>query len=79
MPFELINARETYQIMVYKLFKETLSMNMKAYMDEMLLKLVKGNLHTTNLIETFECMRKHNIYINPIKCSCGMNSRNSWD
>lgn len=30
--------------------------NMKAYVDEMLVNLVKGDLYTTDLRETFECM-----------------------
>lgn len=56
-PYILINTEATYRKMVKKLFKEKLCKNMEAYVDGMQVKLVKGNLYATDLIEAFECMR----------------------
>ena len=41
MPFGLKNARSTYQSMVTKMFKAQLSKNVKAYIDDMMVKSKK--------------------------------------
>lgn len=42
MPFGLVNAGATYQRMIDNRFKNMLGQNMKAYVDDMLVKLVKA-------------------------------------
>ena len=41
MPFGLKNARSTYQRMVTRMFKAQLSKNVKAYIDDMIVKSKK--------------------------------------
>lgn len=58
MLFGPINARETYQIMVNKIFKEIIDKNMEVYVDDMLVKSIKGDLHTNDLREAFVCTNR---------------------
>lgn len=46
-----------------------LGRNMEVHMDDMLVKSVKGDLHTSNLRESFKCMRKQNVLHNLTKCA----------
>ena len=48
MPFELKNARSTYQRMVTKMFKGQLGRNMKAYIDDMVVKSKVVEEHISN-------------------------------
>lgn len=41
-------------------------------MDDMLVKSVKGNLHTTDLLKAFECLRRQCVRLNPTKCAFGV-------
>lgn len=54
MPFGLINARATYQRMVNKLFDEMIDETMQVYVDDMLVKSIKGVDHLEDLTKTFE-------------------------
>lgn len=61
MPFDLINVDATYQGMVNKLFAWMINVTMKAYVDDMLVKSVKGVDLTEDLRNTFERMRFHQV------------------
>lgn len=49
-----------------------LGKNMEMYVDDMLLKLAKCKFPTTDNKNAFECMRKHNVNLNPTKCAFGV-------
>lgn len=41
--------------------------NIKAYVNDMLVNSVKGNLHVVDLREAFQWMRKHNVHLGTTK------------
>lgn len=45
--------------MVTKMFKEQLRRNMEAYMDDMVVKSKAVEGYLSDLVETFETLRKH--------------------
>lgn len=49
MPCDLINAGATYQMMVNKLFAGMIDNAMEAYVDDMLVKSVKGINHVEDM------------------------------
>ena len=53
MPFGLKNAGATYQRLVNKMFQKQIGTSMEVYIDDMLVKLVKVELHITHLAEAF--------------------------
>lgn len=69
MPFVLKNAGETYQRMVNKIFEKQIRRNVEVYVDDMLVKSSREADHITNLNETFRSLRKHNMRLNPAKCT----------
>ena len=72
MPFGLKNVGTTYQRMVNKVFKIQLDRNMKAYVDDMMVKSMSMAQHVVDLQETFATLRKHNMQLNPTKCTFGV-------
>ena len=53
MPFGLKNAGATYQRLVNKMFQKQIEASMEVYIDDMLVKSVKAELHITHLAEAF--------------------------
>ena len=53
MPFRLKNAGATYQRLVNKMFQKQIRASMVVYIDDMLVKVVKAELHITHLAEAF--------------------------
>ena len=53
MPFGLKNAGATYQMLVNKKFQKQIGASMELYIDDMLVKLVKAELHLAHLAELF--------------------------
>ena len=47
---------------------------MEVYVDAMLVKSKEHPDHTRHLQETFELLRRHNMKLNPLKCSFGVSS-----
>ena len=45
---------------------------MEVYIDNMLVKSIKVELHITHLAETFQVLRSYNIKLNPAKCTFGV-------
>ena len=45
---------------------------MEVYIDDMLVKSVKAELHITHLSEAFQVMKSYNMKLNPSKCAFGV-------
>ena len=74
MSFGLKNARASYQRMVTKIFRPLIGKSMEVYIDDMLVKSKECLDHTRHLQETFELLRRHNLKLNPLKCTFEVNS-----
>ncbi|GKB41468.1 reverse transcriptase domain-containing protein [Tanacetum coccineum] len=72
IPFGLKNVRATYQRLVDKVFESQIGRNMKAYIDNMVIKNMDEQGMLEDIKETFEMLRKINMKLNPKKCSFGM-------
>ena len=48
--------------------------NMEVYVDDMLVKSRKAELHLDDLKETFNTLRKYQMKLNPMKCVFGVSS-----
>ena len=47
---------------------------MKVYIDDMLVKLVKDELHIIHLTEAFHVLKSYNMKLNPTKCTFGVSA-----
>ena len=47
---------------------------MEVYIDDMLVKSVKVEVHITHLAEAFQVLKSYNMKLNPAKCSNGMHA-----
>uniref|UniRef100_A0A2N9FJR7 Uncharacterized protein n=1 Tax=Fagus sylvatica TaxID=28930 RepID=A0A2N9FJR7_FAGSY len=74
MPFGLKNAGATYQRMVTKMFSELLGRTVEVYIDDMVVKSVKGKDHIEDLERVFGILRRHNLKLNASKCAFGVGS-----
>ena len=72
MPFRLKNAGATYQRLVNKMFQKKIRASMEVYIDDMLVKSVKAELHITHLAEAFQVLKSYNMKLNPAKCAFGV-------
>ena len=73
MPFSLKNAGATYQRMVTRMFKVQIGKNVKAYIDDMVVKS-KQVSEQKDLKDIFLVLRKHKLRLNASKCSFGVSS-----
>ena len=69
MPFGLKNTGATYQRLVNKVFQKQIGASMEVYIDDMLVKSVKAELHIAHLAESFQVMKNYNMKLNPTKCA----------
>ena len=53
MPFELKNTGATYQSLVNKMFQKKIGASMEVYINDMLVKSVKAELHIAHLAKSF--------------------------
>ena len=67
MPFGLKNAGATYQRLVNKMFQKQIGASMELYIDDMLVKSVKAELHITHLVKAFQILKSYNMKLNPAK------------
>ena len=74
MPFELKNARGTYQRLVNKMFNKQIDRNMEVYVDDMLVKSREKLAHLDDLRETFTTLKQYQMKLNPSKCVFGVAS-----
>ena len=72
MPFGLKNARATYQRLVNRMFHKQIGTFMEVYIDDMLVKSIKAELHITHLAEAFQVLRSYSMKLNPVKCAFGL-------
>ena len=74
MPFGLKNAGATYQRLVNRMFQKQIGAIMEVYIDDMLVKSTKSDLHITHLSEAFPILRNYNMKLNPAKCAFGVSA-----
>ena len=74
MPFGLENAGATYQRLVNQMFSRQIRRNMEVYVDDMLMKSRKAELHLDDLRETFDALKRYQMRLNPTKCVFGVSS-----
>ncbi|XP_057432312.1 uncharacterized protein LOC130725072 [Lotus japonicus] len=61
-----------YQRLMDRVFEGQVGRNMEVYVDDMIVKSVLGSNHHEDLMEAFGRIRKHNMRLNPEKCSFGI-------
>ena len=74
MLFGLKNVGATYQRLVNQMFSRQIGRNMEVYVDDMLMKSRKAELHLDDLRETFDALRRYQMRLNPTKCVFGVSS-----
>ena len=74
MPFGLKNAGATYQRLVNRMFQKQIGTFMEVYIDDMLVKSIKAELHITHLAEAFQVLKSYNMKLNPTKCAFGVSA-----
>ncbi|XP_057432327.1 uncharacterized protein LOC130725088 [Lotus japonicus] len=74
LPFGLKNAVVTYQRMMTKIFRALIGKSIEVYIDDIIVKTPKGGDHAADLAVVFEQLRKHNMRLNPKKCTFGVKS-----
>ena len=74
MPFGLKNAGATYQRLVNTMFQKQIGASREVYIDDMLVKSVKAELHITHLAEAFHVLKSYNMKLNPTKCTFGVSA-----
>nr|KYP34877.1 Retrovirus-related Pol polyprotein from transposon opus [Cajanus cajan] len=72
MPFGLKNAGPTYQRLMDKVFQKQIGRNIEIYVDDMVVKSNSIAEHISDLAEIFGALRKHNMRLNPEKCTFGV-------
>ena len=61
MTFVLKNAGATYQRLVNRMFQKKIGTFMEVYIDDMLVKLIRAELHITHLAEVFQVLKSYNM------------------
>ena len=74
MAFRLKNARATYQMLVNRMFQKQIGTFMEVYIDDMLEKSLKAELHITHLVEAFQVLKSYNMKLNLAKCAFGVSA-----
>ena len=74
MPFNLKNARATYQRLVNGIFKYLKRKSMEVYVDDMLVKSKTVGDHIEYLNQMINILRKYQMKLNPLKCAFGVRS-----
>ena len=72
MLFELKNTGSTYQKLMNKMFAHQIGRNIQVYVDDMLVKSIREDVHLDNLKETFNTLCSYNMKLNSSKCAFGM-------
>jgi hypothetical protein len=76
MSFGLKNAGATYQRAIQACFKKQLNKNVKAYVDDVVVKTRNSNTLIDDLEETFASLHEYHWKLNPNKCVFGVPSGN---
>ena len=72
MPFELKNVGATYQRLVNIMLQKQIGASMEVYIDDILVKSVKAELHVDHLAESFQVLKDYKMKLNPTKCAFGV-------
>jgi hypothetical protein len=72
MPFRLKSAGATYQKGIQLCLYSQLGHNAKAYIDDVVVKTWEEEGHISDLVETFDNLRKFKMKLNPEKCTFGV-------
>ena len=75
MPFGLKNAGATYQRLVNRMFQKQIRASMEVYIDDMLVKSVKAELHVDYLAESFQVLKDYKMKLNPTKYAFEVSTR----
>jgi hypothetical protein len=74
MPFRLKSAGATYQRGLQRCLHSQLGCNAEAYIDDVVVKTWEDEGLISNLVETFNNLRKFKMKLNPEKCTFGVPS-----
>ncbi|PKU82070.1 putative mitochondrial protein [Dendrobium catenatum] len=74
MPFGLKNAGATYQRAMTVIFDELIHVQVECYVDDLVVKSKVRSDHLRDLRIVFECLRKHDLKMNPLKCAFGVSA-----
>lgn len=72
MPFDLKNAKATYQHLMDTNFKDQIGRNTEVYVDNMVVKFDGAKPYAQDLQEIFLQIQKYNMRLNPKKCVFGV-------
>jgi hypothetical protein len=72
MPFVLKSVGATYQRGIQRCLYSQLGCNTEAYVDDMVVKIQEEEGVISNLVETFDILRKFKMKLNPEKCTFGV-------
>lgn len=61
--------------MVTIIFRDKIRSTVEVYINDMVVKSKKDEMHVTNLNETFEILRQHKLRLNSNKCTLGVGVR----
>ena len=72
MPFGLKNAGATYQRMVTKMFGHMIGKTVEVYIDDMLIKSLREEDHTADLLQVFNILQGSSLSLIVSKCTFGV-------
>ncbi|KAA0067354.1 uncharacterized protein E5676_scaffold1704G00090 [Cucumis melo var. makuwa] len=75
MSFGLKNVGATYQRAMQKVFDDMLHKYVECYVDDLVVKSKRRQDHMKDLKFVFDCLRKYQLRMNPLKCTFGKVSR----
>ena len=74
MPFGLKNAGASFQRTVTDMFRPFIGKTMEVYVDDILVKSKKAEVHISDLDKTFQVLRHYRMKLNAAKCTFGISS-----
>ena len=72
MLFGLKNAGATYQRAMTSIFGDILHDTTECYVDDLVVKTKEKGNHLEDLRKIFECLRRYQLKMNPLKCAFGV-------
>lgn len=74
MSFRLKNTRAIFQKLVIKIYQNLLRDKVEVYVDDLVIKSKKVELHVQHLEKDFKILHSYNIKLNPDKCTIRVTS-----
>ena len=75
MPFDLKNARATYQRAMTVIFHDMMHEEIEDYVDDIFVKSKTREDHLAILRKVFERCQLYKLHMNPLKCAFGVTAR----